>query len=62
MCRRPLERAAALRKGLPVGRVCAAKAGLIERRHTTQQGELDLVHVAKPEPVVRDTQTIEMFS
>lgn len=55
-------RAAALRKGLPVGRTCAIKQGLIEVRAASLQTELDLVApVAQPEAAVRDTLTVEMF-
>lgn len=61
VCHRPLERAAALRRGLPVGRVCAIKQGLIQPRAASLPGELDLVHTIKPEAIVRDTLTVEMF-
>lgn len=62
VCRRPLLRAAALRKGLPVGRTCAIKQGLVEVRSASLQGELDLVvSSGQTEAVVRDTLTVEMF-
>ncbi len=62
VCRRPLMRAAALRKGLPVWRTCAIKQGLIEVRAASLQTELDLVVTGtQPEAIVRDTLTVEMF-
>jgi hypothetical protein len=50
VCRRPLQRAAALLKGQPVGRVCAANAGLVQPRKAA-------------EPLAtRDTQTLDLFN
>lgn len=61
VCRRPLVRAAALLKGLPVGPVCAVSAGLAPKPGAAQaQGLLDF-RPSMAAAVVRDELTIDLF-
>ena len=61
VCRRPLVRAAALLKGLPVGPVCAVSAGLVSKPAAARaQGLLDF-HPSTAAAVVRDELTIDLF-
>lgn len=55
ICRRPLLRASALKGGLPVGRVCAESAGLVQRKARKPS-------VASAETAqARDTHTMNLF-
>lgn len=60
-CGRPMKRAAALLKGLPVGPVCAVSAGLVSKPGTARaQGQLDFTP-STAAAVVRDELTIDLF-
>lgn len=60
-CGRPMKRAAALLKGLPVGPVCAVSAGLVSKPGAARaQGQLDFAP-STAAAVVRCEQTPDMF-
>ena len=50
VCHRPLFKAAALQRGLPVGPVCAVAAGLLSPKTPRAEG------------ATRDTLTIDLFA
>ena len=61
VCRRPLVRAAALLKGLPVGPACAVSAGLVSKPGAAPaQGLLDF-RPSMAAAVVRDELAIDLF-
>lgn len=61
VCHRPLARAAALLKGLPVGPVCAVSAGLVAKPGSARaQGQLDFTPSVAVR-VERCEQTPDMF-
>lgn len=58
VCRRPITKAAALRKGLPVGPTCAINVGLIQPH--TRQLSLDMAASEAALAHIPDTDTMAL--